>query len=49
MCKHLLAVKIAEALDQVLVKEIEDRDYGALVMQGRGYLGKYDEKKGSML
>ena len=50
LCKHILAVKIAEALAQdtvatVVVKEIEDRDFAPLMLQSRAYLSKYEESK----
>ena len=50
ICKHILAVKIAEALTQetvatVVVKEIEDRDFAPLMLQSRAYLSKYEETK----
>ena len=52
ICKHILAVKIAEALSKepgapgvVIVKEIEDRDFAPLLLQSRAYMSKYEESK----
>ena len=52
LCKHILAVKLAEALSNsdssiVIVKEIEDRDYAPLLLQSRAYISKYEDNKQS--
>jgi hypothetical protein len=44
-CKYVLATKIAEALDQVVIKEIEDKDYAPLMLGARAYLNKFEDKK----
>ena len=55
LCKHVLAVMLAEALSGgaadsqsptiVVTKEIEDRDYAPLLLQSRAYMGKYEDAK----
>eukprot|EP00347_Sterkiella_histriomuscorum_P007690 403347945 len=44
-CKHILACKLAEALDSVIIKEVEDKDFAPLLLGSRAYMNKYDDKK----
>ena len=44
-CKYVLATKLAEALDTVVIKEVEDKDFAPLMLGSRAYLGKFEEKR----
>ena len=46
MCKHILAAKLAEALNkEIKVGEIDDVDFSPLLLGSRAHLKRFDEKK----
>jgi len=44
-CKHVLAAKLAEALELTTLKVVEDRDFAPLYLSSRSHLTKYDDKR----
>ena len=46
-CKYVLATKLAEALECVVTKEIEDKDFAPLMLGSRAHLGKFEDKQRS--
>jgi hypothetical protein len=52
LCKHVLAVKIAQALaethsDKVQEKRIDEHDFAPLVLSSKLHLNKFEEKRNS--
>ena len=49
-CQHVLAVKLAEAIsekipDSIQIKQIEEQDFGPLLLEGKAQMLKFDDKQ----
>lgn len=45
MCKHALACKLADALEKIKEREVEDEDFAPLLLGSRNHLRKFDDRK----